>query len=246
MKANVYLKTNNIKSIYLLLIATRVVSNLVCLFVLHRSLEVQQLMAKTRLLQQTADSLDGTFGVRFLSLFLDIPYMACRAPSIKEFFLDGNNHLDKFKQCLDNYVRQMFYLVAIAGLLVAGPLVASFAVCMVACYRAIPVTQRMSETHVADCDRLQPYRCTWCPDTHCCPCCPEYPRLKPSCHSCPRSTCCRCCPAPGCSCCTNPDCCNSLGCICPESHCCVTRGCLHHTRTNPSTTQKYPSPVVNA
>ncbi|MPC64275.1 hypothetical protein E2C01_058387 [Portunus trituberculatus] len=250
-KANVYLKTDNIERIYILLIATWVVSNLVCLLVLHRSLEVQQLMAKTRLLQQTADRLDGTFGVKLLSLFLNVHCMPCRAPSIRQLFIGGNNRLARFKQCVDNHVREMFYLVAVAGLLmagllVAGILVAFFAVCVVARCRAIPVTQRMNETQMADCDRLKPYRCTWCPDTHCCPCCPEYPRLNPSCRSCPRSTCCRCCPAPGCSCCTNPDCCNSLGCICPESHCCVTWGCLHHTRTNPSTAQNCPSRVASA
>lgn len=214
---------NNNEIIYALMIVVRVMSNLVCLLVLKRANEVQQLASPTSALQQTADRLDGIYALRLLSETLDAHQTAFHTLSIRQLFMGGNHHLGEYKHCVENYTRRMLLLAVVACLLVA-----SLAVCVLGRCRAIPATQRIGEVQATDYYRLEPHRCTWCPDPYCCPCCPEYRYPKPSCPTCPHSTCCRCCPAPGCPCCSNPDCCNSLGCNCRESHCCVTRGCLRH------------------
>lgn len=217
---------NNSESIYALLIVARVMSNLVCYMVLEHAIELQQLVATTRALQQTADHLDRMYFAEPLPAALEAYHTAGHAHPIGQLFIVRNHHLGKYKHSPEYYMWQMLRLTAVACLFVV-----LMAVVLVSC-PASPVTERITTDQATD-DRPPepqlPHRCTWCPDTHCCPCCPEYRWPKPSCRSCPHSSCCRCCPAPGCPCCSNPDCCNSLGCNCRESHCCVTQGCLRHS-----------------
>ena len=213
------------QSICALLIVGRVMSILVCLLVLQRSHEVQQLMATTCVLQQTIDHLEEMYGVRFLHVFLDTHHKVCQTPSIRLLFMGGKDHFIEHKHCLESYMRRMFCLASVAAILVI-----SLGMYIFARYRVILVMQNtIVRKQGADCCRPELHRCTWCPDTYCCSCCPEYRYSTLRCTSCSHSICCRCCPAPGCPCCSNSDCCNSMGCICPESHCCVTQGCLCHT-----------------